>query len=214
MPFIPASATQTAYFTVCPNCRQKRASIEFSCSTSAVSGRQGWCRDCHHAYYKFYKGCPRVVEKTKRKPRSSRHVYCPDWPLVLRERGNGQRWSDELLEILLLYLSQSTFSVSEIAWRCGVSRAGLHAFVRDCKKINPEWRHRIYQASSHPIQAPWPQRRQSTLYVLRKLQSIWGSAKCTLSELKDLRHKRNVRANRPLQFKSFTEPTSSGSAPV
>jgi hypothetical protein len=96
----------------------------------------------------------------------------------------------ELLEILLVYLDHSRFTMKEIAWRVGVHEKTVLNVYRDCMKLYPEWVRATFHNHSFDGQARNHHRRLPLLQVAIKMSRIYGSKRGLALKIKDLRQQR------------------------
>jgi hypothetical protein len=181
----------------CPNCRQTYELKGFSRSNSRKDGRQGWCRGCVREQLRLSR--KNYLPGPKRKPRKKHarhHVYAPEYPLVLKQRLRGQTLSSSLLEVIVIYLDNSTFSLKEIAWRCGVHERTVLKVYRDVQTLNPEWVRVSYHNYTYQAQARFTQRRLSSLQAMRTIRSFYGSHAPLVLKIKDLRQQRQGKKGR------------------
>ena len=154
----------------CPNCREIKHTDDFAYAASRKDNLQGYCRDCQSAIKRLWKGKPRNGPKRKVRVKRQRHVWYPWWPLLLREKRKGKRWSLELQEIVLAYLDLTDFTYTEIAWRCNVSRQEVSRFMKRLQRFAPGWKRRARRNYVHKDQCKGPAHRRGVLQGLTKIR--------------------------------------------
>lgn len=181
----------------CPNCRLTYILEDFGRNSTRKDKVQGWCRGCIRAQLRL--GRQNYLPGPKRKPRKKHahhHVYAPEYPLIMKHRLRGKPISDELLEAIVIYLDNSTFTVKEIAWRCNVNERTVLQVYRDCQRLYQEAVRKTFHNYSYEGQASHAQRRLPLLQALSKLRREYTSYKKQVTKIKELRQQRQHRKGR------------------
>ena len=168
-------------YLFCSSCMTYKPSAEFAAHASRPNKKQSWCRRCFSSYstsalaYRKEREILPEPRGKKNKRRAKRHVHW--FPTLFKTSTNGRHITPERRTIILIFILFSPLSLTEIAWRCGVSRYTVSRLWKPLRGMKKSRNFYHSKTLNSPGKLP---RRMGEKKALEKLRQISDIPKATI----------------------------------